>query len=41
MDNSYPWAFIIMFFSSIILVFTRGEKTSHEDDDVDDYWSDG
>ena len=41
MDNFYPWGFIIMFFSLLILAITGGEKTSHEDDDIDDYWSDG
>ena len=41
MDNFYPWGFIIMFFSLLILSITGGEKTSHEDDDIDDYWSDG
>jgi len=41
MDNFYPWGFIIMFFSLLILAITKGEKTSHLDDDIDDYWSDG
>ena len=41
MDNFYPWGFIIMFFSLLIVSITKGEKTSHQDDDIDDYWSDG
>ena len=41
MDNFYSWGFIIMLFSLLILSITGGEKTSHQDDDIDDYWSDG
>jgi hypothetical protein len=39
MDNFYPWGFIIMFFSLLILACTGGEKTSYKDKDIDDYWS--
>lgn len=39
MDNFYPWGFTIMFFSLLLLSLCNGEKTSAEDDDIDDYWS--
>ena len=39
MDNFYPWGFIIMFFSLLILACTKGEKTTYRDKDIDDYWS--
>ena len=39
MDSFYPFAFFLVFFAFIIFAYTRGEKTSHEDDDIDDYWS--
>ena len=39
MDNFYPFGFIVMFLSLLILSLTGGEKTTHNDDDIDDYWS--
>ena len=39
MDNFYPFYFILVTLSLIILSITKGEKTSYEDDDIDDYWS--
>jgi len=41
MDGFEPWGFFIMFFSLLILSFTKGEKTSEEDEEIYDYWSDG
>jgi hypothetical protein len=39
MDDFEPWGFFIMFFSLLILSFTKGEKTTYRDKDIDDYWS--
>ena len=41
MDYNTPWGTIILFFTFLLLGFFRGEKTSHRDEDIDDYWSDG
>jgi hypothetical protein len=41
MEDGTPWGTIILFFSFVLLAFSRGEKTSHRDEDIDDYWSDG
>ena len=41
MDDGTPWGTIILFFSFVLLTFSKGEKTSHRDKDIDDYWSDG
>jgi hypothetical protein len=41
MDNDIPLGTIILFFSFVLLSFTRGGKTSSEDEEIDDYWSDG
>ena len=41
MEDFYPWGFFIMLFSLLVLSFTRGEKTSEEDEEINDYWSDG
>tara|TARA_B100001287_G_C22313520_1_gene358334 strand:+ start:265 stop:390 length:126 start_codon:yes stop_codon:yes gene_type:complete len=41
MEDVTPWGTIILFFSFVLLAFSRGEKTSHLDEDIDDYWSDG
>ena len=39
MDNFFPFTFFLIFFAFLILAFTKGEKTSHRDNDIDDYWS--
>jgi len=41
MEDGTPWGTIILFFSFLLLGFYRGERTSHLDEDIDDYWSDG
>ena len=41
MDNFYPWGFLIMFFGLLWFAIRDGGKTSAEDEDIDDYWSDG
>ena len=41
MDNFYPWGFFLMFFWLLWSSLRDGEKTSAEDEDIDDYWSDG
>lgn len=39
MDNFFPFGFFLLFFALLILSITKGETTSHMDDDIDDYWS--
>ena len=39
MDDFSPLGFIVMFFSLLLLSLCEGEKTTHNDDDIDDYWS--
>ena len=39
MDNFYPFGFFIILITFVLFSFTKGEKTSHRDDDIDDYWS--
>ena len=41
MDDFDPWGFFILFFSLLLLSCTRGEKTTEEDEEINDYWSDG
>ena len=41
MEDGTPWGTIILFFSFILLAFCKGEKTSHRDEEINDYWSDG
>jgi hypothetical protein len=41
MDHDIPFGTIILFFTFLLLSLTRGGKTSSEDEEVDDYWSDG
>ena len=41
MDDFYPIGFFIMFTVFLLLSIFRGEKTSHRDEEIDDYWSDG
>ncbi len=41
MDYETPWITIILFFTFLLLALVGGEKTSHRDEDIDDYWSDG
>jgi len=41
MDGFSPFIFTILFFLLLYNALTSGEKTSHRDKDIDDYWSDG
>ena len=41
MDGFDPWGFFILFFSLLILACRNGEKTTEEDDEINDYLSDG
>ena len=41
MDNFYPIGFFILFFSLLYSALRNGAKTSHRDEDIKDYWSDG
>jgi hypothetical protein len=41
MDDFYPIGFFLMFTSFLLLSIFRGEKTSHKDEELNDYWSDG
>jgi hypothetical protein len=36
-----PFWFFFWFISLLYLALRDGEKTSHIDEDIDDYWSDG
>jgi len=40
-DNFYPWWFLIMLFWLLWSALRSGEKTTHRDEEIDDYWSDG
>ncbi len=41
MDDFYPIGFFIIFTTFFLLSIFGGEKTSHKDEEIDDYWSDG
>ena len=41
MDGFYPFGFLVMFFMLLYSSLKSGEETSHNDEDIDDYWSDG
>ncbi len=41
MDGFSPFIFTILFFLLLYNALISGEKTSHRDKDIDDYWSDG
>jgi len=41
MDNFYPFGFCIMFFVLLLRALFFGEKTSNNDEEINDYWSDG
>lgn len=41
MEDGTPWGTIILFFCLVLLAYSRGEKTSYMDEEIDDYWSDG
>jgi hypothetical protein len=41
MDGFYPLGFFILFFALLYSSLKNGEETSHNDEDIDDYWSDG
>ena len=36
-----PIGCIVMVFSLLVLACRQGGKTTKEDDDIDDYWTDG
>ena len=38
MDNG-DWFFLFLFLFLFFCMSFNGEKTSHQDDDIDDYWS--
>ena len=39
MSNFDPSIFVILFFSFITMAYRKGEKTTHRDKEIDDYWS--
>tara|TARA_R100000315_G_C5094425_1_gene54220 strand:- start:49 stop:174 length:126 start_codon:yes stop_codon:yes gene_type:complete len=41
MGSFNGWEFVIWFFCFLLLALKDGGKTSHQDEDIDDYWSDG
>jgi hypothetical protein len=41
MEDSDQFITFVLFLSLFILACTQGEETTEEDDDIDDYWSDG
>jgi|TARA_Y100000289_G_C3914755_1_gene146779 hypothetical protein len=41
MGGFEPITFTILFFLLLFNALRSGEKTSHRDEDIDDYWSDG
>ena len=41
MDNFYPFWFWFWFLILLYKSLTSGAKTSHRDEEIKDYWSDG
>ena len=41
MDDYSPVTLLVLFFSLLLSSLISGGKTSHRDEDIDDYWSDG
>ena len=41
MDGFDAFGTLILFLSLLLISFSNGEKTSHRDEEVDDYWTDG
>ena len=41
MGESDQFIALVLFFALFVLACTQGEETTEEDDDKDDYWTDG
>ncbi len=41
MGEFNPFIFTVLFFLLLYNSLRSGEKTSHRDEEIDDYWSDG
>ena len=41
MDDFYPYMFWFLFFVLLLKSILKGERTSHRDEEIKDYWSDG